>query len=82
MPQPVPQPVPKTGELGGLTVVCLPACTQVVDNGSSLGPSPIFARPVPSGPHTLTLTSGSVKKTYKTTVAAGKTTEVRQPMSD
>ncbi len=88
-PQPVPQPAPqpagqpaKTGELGGITIVCLPACSQVLDNGAALGPSPIFARPVPSGPHTLTLVSGGNKKSVKVTVTPGKTSEVREAMSN
>ena len=84
-PQPVPQPAGqpvKTGELGGITIVCLPACSQVLDNGSALGPSPIFARPVASGPHNLTLVSGGNKKNVKVTVTPGKTSEVREAMSN
>ena len=72
----------KGGELGGITIVCLPACSQVLDNGSALGPSPIFARPVQSGPHNLTLVSGGNKKSVKVTVTPGKTSEVREAMSN
>jgi serine/threonine-protein kinase len=82
--QPTPQPAQpaKSGELGGITIVCLPACSQVLDNGSALGPSPIFARPVASGPHNLTLVSGGNKKNVRVTVTAGKTSEVREAMSN
>ena len=68
--------------VGAITVVCLVAtCSQVVDNGVSLGPSPIVGRPVAAGRHTIQLTAGNVKKSTIVTVKPEETAEVRIPMT-
>jgi serine/threonine-protein kinase len=66
---------------GTLTVVCLPACDQVTDNGTPLGRSPIVGRVVPAGRHTIQLSSGSVKKSTVVNVQPDATSEVRMAMS-
>jgi serine/threonine-protein kinase len=72
----------KPGAMGAITVICLvQTCTQVVDNGVSLGPSPIVGRPVAAGRHTLQLTAGTVKKSTVVTVKPEETAEVRYPMT-
>jgi outer membrane biosynthesis protein TonB len=85
-PQPQPQPAgtPKPAgpaALGALTVVCIPKCDQIVDNGSPLGPGHNFNRPVSSGRHVLSLSApNGVKKTMQVEVAPGETREVRISM--
>jgi serine/threonine protein kinase len=82
-PQPVPVPVakPKSDKLGAITVVCMPKCDQIVDNGTPLGPGHIFNRPVPSGRHTLGLSApNGVKKNLVVEVAPEQTREVRISM--
>jgi eukaryotic-like serine/threonine-protein kinase len=49
-----------------LSVVCLPACSQVFDNGQMIGASPIFGRPVSAGPHSIRGVNGSKSKTAGT----------------
>jgi serine/threonine-protein kinase len=44
-----------TGKAGLLTVICTPACDDVLDGGRSLGPSPVFKVSVPVGSHRITL---------------------------
>lgn len=51
-PRRAAEPVADTGLL---SVICLPACDQVTDNGKPMGPSPIFKRSVPVGEHRLKL---------------------------
>jgi serine/threonine-protein kinase len=63
-----------------LSVVCFPACDQVIDNGKPLGPSPIFQRPVPAGEHRLKLSAGSAVKVITTSVAESELKIVKQPM--
>jgi hypothetical protein len=66
---------------GTLTVVCLPRCDQIIDNGASLGPGHIFNLPVPSGRHILVLSApNGVKKTVPVDVTNDKQTEVRMSM--
>jgi serine/threonine-protein kinase len=50
-----PQPPPVAGGSGFLTVICTPACDDVVDGNSSLGPSPVFKAQVRAGTHQITL---------------------------
>jgi len=66
---------------GTLTVVCLPACDQVTDNGAPLGRSPIVGRVVPAGRHTIQLSAGTVKKSTVVTVQPDAVSEVRMAMS-
>ncbi len=86
VPVPVPTPAPtpsakKPGALGAITVVCMPKCDQIVDNGTPLGPGHIFNRPVPSGRHVLALSApNGVKKTLTVEVLPENTREVRISM--
>jgi hypothetical protein len=81
VPVPPPTPVKKPGGLGALTVVCMPKCDQIIDNGSSLGPGHIFNRPVPSGRHSLVLSApNGVKKSMTVEVIPDQTREVRISM--
>ncbi len=82
VPAPAPAPVPKkSNALGALTVVCIPKCDQIIDNGTSLGPGHIFNRPVPSGRHALVLSApNGVKKTLQVEVIPEQTKEVRISM--
>ncbi|MEO7110743.1 MAG: protein kinase, partial [Polyangiaceae bacterium] len=56
---------------GLLTVVCTPACDQVIDNGKILGPAPIFRLKVATGEHHLQLKNGRQTKVSNTIVTAG-----------
>ena len=77
---PAPQPTPpQPARTGLLTVVCTPACTDVIDGGHSLGPSPIFKQSVAAGRHQLTLRGeGGSRKLVSVEVTAGATAVVRQ----
>ncbi|HEY8076096.1 MAG TPA: hypothetical protein VIF62_18345, partial [Labilithrix sp.] len=76
-----PPPQPATQKLGAITVVCMPKCDQIVDNGISLGPGHIFNRPVPAGRHTLGLSApNGVKKNLVVEVVPEQTREVRISM--
>jgi eukaryotic-like serine/threonine-protein kinase len=87
-PSPAPQPAPQASAkkqannaLGALTVVCMPKCDQIIDNGTPLGPGHIFNRPVPAGRHVLVLSApNGVKKTVPVEVFPEVTREVRMPM--
>jgi serine/threonine-protein kinase len=85
-PAPLPAPVvtpkkPSPAAMGALTVVCLPKCDQIIDNGTPLGPGHIFNRPVPAGRHVLVLSApNGVKKTMAVEVAPDTTREVRLSM--
>lgn len=74
----VPVPKKSSSAPGALTVVCMPKCDQIIDNGAQLGPGHIFNRPVPSGHHTLVLSApNGVKKTLQVEVLPDQTREVR-----
>lgn len=62
---------------GGLTVVCVPTCESVLDNGVERGPGNLFNRQVPAGRHVLALRAGSVAKTLVVDVEPAVTREVR-----
>lgn len=84
-PTPVPVPaVPKKVAApsgpGALTVVCIPKCDQIIDNGTSLGPGHIFNKAVPSGRHALVLSANGVKKNLTVEVLPDQTKEVRISM--
>ena len=86
-PQPVPAAVPppaaakKPAALGAITVVCMPKCDQIIDNGASLGPGHIFNRPVPAGRHVLQLSApNGARKNLVVEVAPEQTREVRMSM--
>jgi tRNA A-37 threonylcarbamoyl transferase component Bud32 len=70
---------PATGT-ATLVVACVPACdSAILDGTTSLGGSPL-RRNVAAGRHTLTVTSGSVKKTLTFTSVAGQTNALRLSM--
>jgi serine/threonine-protein kinase len=90
-PTPAPQPVAaaappptaakKPAALGAITVVCMPKCDQIIDNGTSLGPGHIFNRPVPAGRHVLQLSApNGARKNLVVEVAPEQTKEVRMSM--
>ena len=84
---PTPNPTPTTPRAGGssgfLSIVCFPACDQVIDNGKPLGPSPIWQRPVTVGEHRLKLTTSNppATKIVSVIVAAEELKTVKQTMS-
>ena len=82
-PAPAPTPAAKQfAALGGLTIVCVPKCDQILDNGSPLGPGPVHALLVPAGRHDLRLSApNGVKKSVEVEVVAGRQREVRVPMA-
>ncbi len=91
-PQPQPQPAPRrvpssssdssSNAQGQLTVICIPACTQVFDNGKALGSSPIFKQAVNVGSHRLKLVGdGGYTKVVSVTVVVDQLSVVRQSMS-
>ena len=76
-------PAPVSGGTGQLSIVCLPGCADISDNGSSLGGGPIFGRTVPAGRHSIKLVSTSsppVIKSMTITVKTDQKTEIRQSM--
>jgi hypothetical protein len=78
---PPPSAAKKANALGAITVVCMPKCDQIVDNGTPLGPGHIFNRPVQAGRHTLQLSAPTgVKKNLVVEVVAEQTREVRISM--
>ena len=71
----------KPAALGAITVVCMPKCDQIIDNGTSLGPGHIFNRPVPAGRHVLQLSApNGSRKNLVVEVAPEQTKEVRMSM--
>ncbi len=76
-----PAPAASSSALGAITVVCMPKCDQIGDNGVPLGPGHIFNRPVPVGRHVLTLSApNGAKKTVPVDVKPELTSEVRITM--
>jgi hypothetical protein len=64
-----------------MTVVCIPKCSQIVDNGVPLGPGNLFNRPVSSGRHALSLsTPGGSRKEIQVEIVPGEAREVRVSM--
>ena len=71
----------KPAALGAITVVCMPKCDSIIDNGASLGPGHIFNRPVPAGRHVLQLSApNGARKNLVVEVAPEQTKEVRMSM--
>jgi serine/threonine protein kinase len=64
---------------GSLTVICFPACDQVLDNGTPLGGSPFFGRKVPTGSRRLTLvwSNPPARKVVSAIVVADQETRIR-----
>jgi len=66
---------------GYLTLVCDPACDDILDAGRSLGPSPVVHQPVAPGDHRLMLRrDGVAPKFVSVHVAPGKLTGQRMSM--
>ncbi len=82
-PPPSHPPAPAAPPKGHLTIICDPACDEVLDGRASLGPSPIFKRPVAPGPHHLILKVNDPKaeKAVDVTVGTDGVTVVKQSMS-
>ncbi len=60
-------------EPGFLTIVCNPYCDDVLDQGRSLGPSPIVHLSAKPGQHRITLKKGTQQKVISVIVESGKT---------
>jgi hypothetical protein len=73
-------PIERPAETGYLTLVCSPQCDDVLDNGRSLGPSPIVHVEATPGQHRITLVRGDQKKVITTVVVAGQVTAQRVSM--
>ena len=71
------------GESGLLTVVCYPACDEVLLDGQALGPSPVFKHPVAFGSHSLVLktTDPAVSRPVEVSVQGTEPVVVRQSMA-
>jgi serine/threonine protein kinase len=67
-------------EPGFLTVVCNPYCDDVIDQGRSLGPSPVVHVSVKPGQHRITLKRGSETKVISVIVVSGQVTAQRVSM--
>lgn len=70
------------GGTGFLTVMCNPACDDVLLDGTrSLGPSPLFKQVIPAGRHRLLLKRDpSVVRAVETTVSRDETTFLKPDM--
>lgn len=80
-PSPSPSPLPAAAvgtSTGMLTVICIPGCDQVVDNGAPIGPSPVIKRKVSVGSHRLRLVWNDANMTVSTVVFADQVQTVRQ----
>ncbi|WP_394837256.1 serine/threonine protein kinase [Pendulispora rubella] len=76
---PAAPPAPK----GKLTVICDPACDDVLDGRVSLGPSPIYKRSTSLGTHHITLrvSDPSVEKVVDVVVHENDVTVLKQSMT-
>jgi len=63
---------------GTLKIICVPGCDQVIDNGNSLGPSPIVRRSASVGSHRIKLVWGDATKIVSTVVIAEQTATIRE----
>ncbi len=66
---------------GFLTVICSPACDQIIDNGRPLGTAPIFRREVPAGEHHVRLMNGAIAKTVSVIIVAEDLKIIKQSMT-
>ncbi len=82
-PRPTPTPVAASGGTGLLTVICTPACDDVLDGNTSLGPSPVFKAQVKAGTHKITLKTNDppASKVVSVTVPVDDTTVLKQQMA-
>ena len=65
---------------GFLTIVCNPYCDDVLDQGRSLGPSPIVHLSVKPGQHRITLKKGTSTKVISVIVESGQVAAQRVSM--
>ena len=79
-PTAAPSAAAASGEPGFLTIVCNPFCDDVLDNGRSLGPSPIVHLSVKPGSHRVTLKKGDMTKVISVIVVSGQVTAQRVSM--
>ncbi len=75
-----PAPAATSKEPGFLTIMCAPACDNVIAGGRNLGPSPVVRRPLSAGSHGVVLKKGSVTKSIGVTIQPGVTTARRVNM--
>jgi serine/threonine-protein kinase len=68
------------GDPGFLTIVCNPACDNVIDQGKSLGPAPVVHLAVAPGQHRITLKNGKDSKVISVMVVSGQVTAQRVSM--
>jgi hypothetical protein len=82
LPAPLAAPLPKKSTAPGfLTIVCMPRCDQIIDNGTPLGPGHVFNKPVASGRHVLQLSApNGARKNMIVDVVSDQTREVRISM--
>jgi serine/threonine protein kinase len=75
-------PVANAAGGGLISVICIPGCDQVYDNGKLLGPSPVFKRPASLGSHKIKLVMNNppATKTISTIVVADQVSMVRESM--
>ena len=71
---------PGKEEPGFLTIVCNPYCDDVLDQGRSLGPSPIVHLSVKPGQHRITLKKGTSQKVISVIVESGQVAAQRVSM--
>ena len=74
-------PVSDSQAQGQLSVICLPGCDQVFDNGKPLGGAPFFKRPVSVGSHRLRLQNAGSVKVVSVSVVVDQVTTVRESMT-
>ena len=72
-----PAPSPPASGSGTLKVICFPGCDQVIDNGASLGPSPIVRRSASLGSHRIKLVWSDTSRVVSTIVLSDQTATVR-----
>jgi hypothetical protein len=59
---------------GRLTIVCKPACDNIVAGGAALGPGPVFNHAMPPGTHRVTCTAKGKSKTVVVQIVSGQAT--------
>jgi len=73
-----PAPAAAGGSSGTLKVICFPGCDQVIDNGASLGPSPVVRHSASVGSHRIKLVWSDSSKVVSAIVIADQTATVRE----
>jgi hypothetical protein len=79
---PASGPKPPKRARGTLSVVCVPQCDSIVDNGKWIGNGLVVNRPVAAGRHVLVLTANGVRRTVAADVQADTPREIRVSMED